>query len=339
MNKRKMVISPEIGHYEAELFLNQEQKFKFASAAIKTFDLSLFEKFDFNEASKTMLSEFNGLLNLNNPDTMLRRFHKMQIDGTAPESYREHAFKISEGKHVLAGIRHAGGNKEKPFINIWPSYTFTGLQEIRDMYQLIARHFDVFRPGYLSFWLSPATNISKELEKQVDPCLRYLVGSRSKLLMQASFSKSLEVSLIKIKDKSYREWYEKLYKDFHSENSALKDWVPVNDDECMSQCMSDGLLYYIEVNGLKAGLIAGMKKPLLGMSAIYFTEILLSKEFKGQNLAPVAQRKFIEQLPEDIELVWGTIDSKNISSTKTAFRVGRKAIRNEFFLPVSLNHY
>jgi hypothetical protein len=79
-------------------------------------------------------------------------------------------------------------------------------------------------------------------------------------------------------------------------------------------------------------LIAGRVLPLLGLSGLYFTEILLTRAFKGQGLAPAVQRKFIDGLADDFAVVWGTIDAKNAASTKTALKVGRRSIREEIFL-------
>lgn len=100
--------------------------------------------------------------------------------------------------------------------------------------------------------------------------------------------------------------------------------------------LRDELLFFIFIDSKKAGLIGGRTAGLLGKLGVYFTEIVLSSDFKGKGFASVAQRAFIDSLPDGIELIWGTIDSKNVSSTKTALRVGREAVRSEFFVPVSM---
>jgi len=114
----------------------------------------------------------------------------------------------------------------------------------------------------------------------------------------------------------------------------LKDWVPINDKEEMEESRRQSCLFLVYVNGVKAGLIAGIPQPLLGLHGIYFIEIMMTRQFKGQGLASVVQRKYIDSLPGNYEIVWGTIDTMNLASTKTALKVGRKSIREEYFISV-----
>jgi hypothetical protein len=62
------------------------------------------------------------------------------------------------------------------------------------------------------------------------------------------------------------------------------------------------------------------------------TELLLLSKFKGQGLGVALQRKFIDQLPKEFDLAWGTIDEKNLPPLRTALRVGLTSIRLEYFI-------
>ncbi|MGE0632442.1 MAG: hypothetical protein AB7O96_08550 [Pseudobdellovibrionaceae bacterium] len=192
----------------------------------------------------------------------------------------------------------------------------------------------IFKPLHMQFWLNPASALANELEQKISPNLRYVVGTIGYIQTIPNPNNYEKVSFRSINDNSYRAWYEELYKDFHSNNEELKDWVPVNDEDDMNACLKDRLLFLTCIENEKAGLIAAKRKDLLGKSGVYMTEVLLSKDFKGKGYAPAIQRKFIDELPKDIELVWGTIDTRNVSSTKSAFRVGRRSIRSEFFVPI-----
>lgn len=318
--------------------MNNETKKRLTAAAVKTFDLACFANINLEAASNTLRSDLDDLLGLNDPKVMNQRYDFFKVPGSEPKNYEERVVQISNRKSVLAGIRHAGGNKEKPFINLWPDYEFMNIGDVNEAYEAFAEQFEVFSPKHLSFWLNPNLDFAKELESTVKPNLRYIVGSIAKIKRKQKPDNYQKVSLAPVKDNNYRDWYEQLYMDFHSRNNELKDWVPVNNDEDMDSCLKDRLLFFIYIEGKKAGLIGGRKQDLLGKSGLYFTEIVLSTEFKGKGFAPAAQRMFIDHLSSDIEVIWGTIDCQNVSSTKTALRVGRSAIRSEFFLPLNA-HY
>ena len=202
------------------------------------------------------------------------------------------------------------------------------------MIKLAAAEFKVFSPKHISLWLNPNTPLANELRQSVTPKRRYFVAQLTHLKSLVRPSRYDDVSLVRPSNDDYYSWYVESYREFHAAHPDLKDWVPFNDKEEMEECRKSGLLFLVEVNGLKAGLIAGNSQPLLGMRGLYFTEIMMTNAFKGQGLAPAVQRKFIDNLPSDYEAVWGTIDAKNVASTKTALKVGRRSIREEFFIEI-----
>jgi hypothetical protein len=130
-------------------------------------------------------------------------------------------------------------------------------------------------------------------------------------------------------------WYEGAYSSFHSEHPELVRWVPMTEKEELQRCADEELLFRVLVDGNHAGLIGGRNESLLGSSAVYMTEFLLMRPFKGQGLAAALQRKFLDSLGPKFNLVWGTIDAKNKASHQTALKIGRTSIRSEFFLPLS----
>ncbi len=311
-----------------------ETKKQLANAALKTFDLNNIENLDVNAAISTIEIELEKRLQLNDPQTLNRRHNFFKVPGSVSSDYEERLFNLSSGKSVLAGIRHVGGNIDKPFISLWSDHDFENLGDLKKMYITLKNEFKIFSPKHLSVWVNPNTRFGIDLGSTLTPSLRYVVGSVKKIKSSQIPVLREKVNLTSVEDNTYRGWYEDLYKDFHSKYSEMADWVPVNDKEDMEICLKDKLLFFIYIDNKKAGLIGGRRENLLGKAGVYFTEIVISSEFKGKGYAAAAQRAFIDSLPEGMDLVWGTIDSRNISSTKTALRVGREVVRSEFFVPV-----
>jgi RimJ/RimL family protein N-acetyltransferase len=110
----------------------------------------------------------------------------------------------------------------------------------------------------------------------------------------------------------------------------------MTDIEEMNESISSGLLYFAKKADKRIGLISGKIESLLGIPSVYICELAIVKEYRGQGLAAVIQSRFIASLPHDINILWGTIDAGNVPSTKAAERLGRRSIRNEYFVPVEL---
>ncbi len=66
----------------------------------------------------------------------------------------------------------------------------------------------------------------------------------------------------------------------------------------------------------------------------YFNEIFITEAFAGQGFGKALQRKFIAQCSAPDDIVWGTIDARNLPSFCTAKANQRLPISYESFLPV-----
>lgn len=128
--------------------------------------------------------------------------------------------------------------------------------------------------------------------------------------------------------------YERIRSEFESFKPRLKKRVTVNSIESMRESIDQGLLYEAHLDGQRVGLIAGERSSFLGHPGIYFQEIFISKDFKGIGLAKALQRKFVRESSNDGEYIWGTIDSLNLPSYRTAIGNGRIPIRYECFLKI-----
>ena len=318
------------------LLSSADQKNRFAAAALDhTFNSSIIVP-NRPIALNNLLAEFDKLCRLNQADVVSKRFEHFKISNAVEEDYCERVFEIGSQGRVLAGIRWLGGNLEKPFVSIWPDFAISSRSAISLLAELAMQEFSVFAPKEISFWLNPETDIARSLRETLTPSLRYIVGLAESIRKQDRPQRYDDVSLVRPDGDEYYDWYAASYREFHALRPDLRDWVPLNDKEEMEECRSHGLLFLAYVNGIRAGLIAAIPQSLLGHRGVYFIELMMTADHKGKGLAQVLQRKFIDELPEQFDVVWGTIDAKNVTSTKTALKVGRRSIREEFFVPVPL---
>jgi hypothetical protein len=289
---------------------------------------------DLETAVAGVLSEIRELLYLNSADVLADRHAHFAIPGTTEQDYEERFCDLGENKMILTGIRHLSGSADRPFVSVFLGFSPTRM-DLDHIKSFAQESFKKFAPRNVSLWLKPSCAIAAELEKEIIPSRQYLAARVDNL---RTFPKPLgyeRLELQRLHTNIDYAWYHQAYADFHAQNPELRHWVPITEREELERCASEGLLFQALVDGKVAGLIGARSEALLGVPAVYMTELLLTNEFKKQNLAAALQRKFIDSLSPDFQLIWGTIDAKNLASKKTALRVGRMPIRSEYFIPLN----
>ena len=299
---------------------------KLAEAELNTYSL---KKFDFDRLAslnffkKDLQEEFK---DLNLKDTKRKRLEYFKVKGATTEDYEEKIFFLDKSRFLIGGIRNFGGDPKIPFVQIKSSFSLTSKEQVLDLYDSIKSHFQVFNPLFLSFFT--AKKIVTDRFGQIT-----MLSRSDEIKRRGEWEGESILKLRKIQEPNdYYDWYEKGYEQFHEERPDLKPSVVKNSLEIMEISRSDDLLCFVEIEGKKIGLVAAEKRNFLGQKGIYFNDIFISKEWKGKGLAKKIQRKFIQEFTEGDEWIWGTIDSKNTPSLKTALANGREAVRYECFV-------
>lgn len=307
--------------------LSNEDVQAFASAELCTFNLSglsIDKGLALEDLATEILSEWH---DLNSPEVMNSRAEYFKIPKTSPKDYREKLLELADGRKLIHGIRHFGGDRNLPFIQLRPNFNLRSRSEALALYELLRSEYEAFKPLSLCFW-SPERVDADVLAST------YLVTQASEILKLPDWKEESTFSLNLIGDDSYYEWYQAGYLDFHLENPDLKSKVTVNSLESMQVPREQGLLFEVLIDSERVGLIAGERSSLLGHAGIYFHEIFISKKWKGRGLAKAIQRSFVRRVASEDELIWGTIDHSNKPSYQTARSNGRNPIRFECFVKI-----
>ncbi|KEQ11533.1 GNAT family N-acetyltransferase [Endozoicomonas numazuensis] len=257
--------------------------------------------------------EFDELLELNDSAVLLSRLDYIGI-GEASD-YLNHLIETDEGS-VIAGIRHLGGDKEKPFVFVWPSFK---INSIRKIIHNISPYFEIFKPDHYCYWSRPDCNDSGEVVVQ-----QRFIGRIAEMHKSDFFL---------LKPESYYEWYKSEYDQFHKDNPEYINRIQVNSKEVMDSSQKEGLLYLYTQGVDKLGLIAGENDTFLDEKSIYINELLIAHNYRGKGYANNLLSSFIALL--DAEYLICDIDSDNIPSTKAALRSGQSVFSQEVFVSVS----
>jgi len=153
-------------------------KMQFIKAASKfTYNLDILDELINEETvNEYVLEELDELLELNKKEIMRDRFDYFKIPGTVISDYEQKLISIGvSDKFVLAGIRHMGGNPNKPFIYIWPNFLIEQ-DNIKDIVKSIYPYFKIFKPLHINFWISPNLLSNYKLNKKLFTVQQSFVG-------------------------------------------------------------------------------------------------------------------------------------------------------------------
>lgn len=309
--------------------MNIFDKTKLANSILsESYDLSVISPIDEGTALQEVLGDIDKLLELNSLENREARCKYFKIPGTTVDSYKEGVFEFNSSCFFLAGIRHIGGDPNLPFVNITPNFKVEE-DSLREVVEIVNKEFSVFSPRALVFWINPDDEKNFQ-NKGVEFSRRYMARRISELNFKENSSFQIDLRLMD--DDSYFSWYEKEYKIFHQMNSTLENWVRASSKNDLEEYRAQNLLWAAYKNDKIVGLIGAESLPLLGLSGVCIGELLITNKNRGKGYAVPMQKLFLEKVHNSFSTVWGTIDAKNIPSTKTALHVGRKAMRTEVFI-------
>ena len=299
--------------------------YEFARTQLSTYNIEVDENKAIRHIEEDLRKEFE---ELNQQEVKESRYEYFDIPNSKVSDYSERFTDLGNDKHIIHGIRHKGGNRGLAFIDVKTNFGVKTRASAIEIFEKISNEYKVFDPKMIRLMVDD--HECCDVVGHVD-----LVSQTSSISEIEPWELESSIELIQVDKGEYYQWYEAGYKKFHHDNPHLRFKVPLNLKEDMETSRKQGLLKSIELNGKRVGLIAGERNEYLGDSAIYFNEIFVDKEFQRQGIAKAAQRKFIDLFCREVKLVWGTIDSENHASFKTALTNGRIPVHFETFFCVN----
>ena len=241
------------------------------------------------------------------------------------QSFKSRLFDIG-GKRLIAGINFKDASGAFPFIAILGATTAPGtLSDWSVLKPALAQAFADFRPRAILFFHpthlaldAPTTGIDVHL--LVAPARTMAELPPAVGLARVEVRRTMNVD--------FYPRYDALYQATYGERPQLRGEVHTETRESLVECLAEGLLFEIFVDGQWAGVVAADRRTVAGVPGIYMVEIVLAKETRGQRLGAAVHQRFAALVAEaePAALILGTISAHNPWSQCTALRAGRLAI-------------
>jgi hypothetical protein len=241
------------------------------------------------------------------------------------DDYRLREVRLRNGVGLLSGVHFYGGDVTKPFVGVYAQSRDLTFDEMREATIVLCNEFSMF-DVHLSWWWIPTGQSCGPDGDSVNAFVdqRLLLGPIDEVVGKPLVPSSLPVALRQDRDGNCYHAYERIYSDFMEKNPAWKGRLQRTSLDDYRECGRVGGLYVVERQGRIVGVLAARPGAIRGVPGWEVIEQILAEELRGQGLAPIVQRMFLERIDSnDRKLVLGTIDGANHASLRTALRVGR----------------
>jgi hypothetical protein len=212
-----------------------------------------------------------------------------------------------------------------PFVKIrGASEALGSIAEWRPLAEGIARAFAEFRPR--------AVNIfhPTHLPLRAPARLRmHLVAAPARHMAAQPEAHGLDrVELRRAESLAFYPDYQAAYAEMLDERPLLRGEIATESRETLAECLEQGLLHEVLVDGAWSGLIAARADLVAGVRGLQVVEIVLTRAARGQGLGSAVHQRFARVVAaiDPVTVILGTISAKNAPSLRTALKAGRLEI-------------
>ncbi len=189
----------------------------------------------------------------------------------------------------------------------------------------IARAFEEFRPRALHFF--HASHLP--LQAPAARTDTHLIAAPARIVAERADAPGLDrIELRRPTSLDFYSRYEAAYEQMLDARPFLRGEIGAEARETLAQCLEQGLLCEVLVDGAWSGLIAARRDRLAGVRGLQVVEIVLTQGARGHRLGPAVHQRFARSVAEadPAAILMGTISPKNAPSLRTALRAGRVEI-------------
>jgi hypothetical protein len=224
----------------------------------------------------------------------------------------------------IAHIDFPDPSGEFPFVKIRCANLPPGsIADWRPLARGMARAFAEFAPRAMHFF-HPAHVPLRALGARIS---RHLLAAPARTVAERPDAPGCDrLELRRSASLDFYPHYAAAYEQMLEERPRLRGEVRVEAPDSLAECLEQGLLYEVFVDGAWSGLIAARRDSIAGVSGLQMVEIVLTRGARGQGLGVAVHRRFARAVAvaAPAAILMGTIAAENMHSLQTA--AGRSEI-------------
>jgi len=249
----------------------------------------------------------------------------MQVLGLPSSHYRGRVL-APGGARCIAHIDFPDPSGGFPFVKIRcasePPGSVAGWRPLADgiigaFAQFRPRAVRFFHPSHLPL-RAPATH----------PHMHLLAAPAQSMAERADAPGLARVELRRAAGLEFYPQYEAVYAQMLDRRPHLRGEVGAESQPSLAECLEQGLLSEVFVDGTWSGIFAARRDRVAGVRGLQVVEIVLTQSARGQRLGQAVHQRFARSVAQadPATILMGTISPKNTPSLRTALRAGRMEI-------------
>lgn len=256
------------------------------------------------------------------------------IAGARADDYKFQILELKSSLKVMGSIRFKCLDVRQPFVEILhKSFLIKSGDQLKSVAEEVFHHYKIFNPQWIRIFDSSGILEQAQDNKTISCDYRLFAGLIEKLKQNPRPKLYEKVALEPAKDMEIYSRYQDLYGELYKENPALRDMLCKESPHTFQKIRDAGTLFNILIEGKWAGIIGLSKEHEKFLYGYRMVDQIISKPYRGKGFAVTVQRRLVDILEsKNHEILFGQISPTNISSAKTALRVGRKDIGAWYFI-------
>lgn len=284
------------------------------------------------DAARSAIDELESLDALASPDVVAARISRLGVD-VSTENMTERLLEVSDERTVVSGLRYRNLDPNFAFVAVKTTARVKDVEAVGALAAHVAEAYRGVAVRGFTFWEQPGLELPT-----VETWATVMAGSVS---IAAGADKR---DLNEFASISWPESASEVFTDYLHEHDAwrsdtpdLASFVSASSQETLQEAADHGLLMSLRDKHGFAGLAAATISPLFGRPAIYMLEMFLTQRLRGKGLAPAMESSFLASQRSEADTVWGEIYAGNLPSLRTAQKLRRQPVQQEYFVPLAGN--
>ena len=286
--------------------------------------------FDAEDAAQAEIDDVGSLAALASPDVAATRISRLGVN-VSTGNMTERLLEDSGERTVISGLRYRNLDPAFPFVAVKTTARVNDAEAADALAAQVAEAYRGVGVRGFTFWEQPGLDLSSAeswatvmagpLDVAAEADGRDLTGA-------------LTICWPEIAAEVFSD-YQHEHQAWRSDAPELAPFVSESRQEGLQEAADQGLLMTLRDDHGFAGLVAATISPVFGRRAVSMLDVFLTERLRGKGLAPAVQCTFLTGQRSGGDTVWGHIHARNIPSLRTAQKLGRRPVQQEYFVSLS----
>lgn len=282
------------------------------------------------DAAQAEIDDVGSLAALASPDVVAARIARLGVN-VSTGNMTERLLETSEERTVVSGLRHRNLDPAFPFVAVKTTARVNDTEAVDVLAAQVAEAYRGAGVRGFTFWEQPGLDLTPAENWATVMAGSLRVAARAD---ERDLTAALTISWPKAAAEVFAE-YQHEHQAWRSNAPELASFVSESDQDGLQDAADQGLLMLLRDNHGFAGLAAATISPLFGRRAVCMLEMFLTERLRGKGMAPEVQSSFLAGQRSGADTVWGHIHAGNLPSLRTAQKLGRAPVQQEYFVSLS----